>query len=139
MCKKVKNVKNLSDLSAEIGADHAEDPKLTLSVLRRKYKGKRILTSKLPEFECTYDQVRMALEWEFSYFADWSGEQYEYDAVVLLNEDLTIKQIGALHCRRYTGSDATTDGYCGKRVDDYDYWLFDCRLEKILAKQTNCS
>ena len=126
-------MKSLSDLLAEIEADHPEEPKLTLSVLRKKYKGKRVDLSKLPEYECSHDKNRMVLDWEFSYFADWSGEQYEYAAVVMLDADLAIKQISALHCRRYTGSDATTDGYRGKRVDDYDYWLFDCRLEKILA------
>ncbi len=127
-------MKNLSDLLAEIEADRAAEPKLTISVLRKKYKGMHINLSMLPEYECTFDQSKMALDWEFSYFADWSGEQYEYDAVVLLNEDLTIKQIGALHCRRYTGSDATRDGYRAKRVDDYDYWLYDCRLQKILTE-----
>lgn len=128
-------MKSPSDLLKEIEADRTDDPKLTLSVLRKKYKGKFINLSILPEYECSYDQSRMILDWEFSYFADWSGEQYEYDAIVSLNEDLSIKQIGALHCRRYTGSDATSDGYRGKRVDDYDYWLFDCRLEKLLADQ----
>ena len=119
----------------EIEPDHVEESKLTLSVLRKKYKGKRVELSKLPEYECAYVLDSMTLEWEFSYLVDWSGEEYEYDAVVNLNEDLTIKQIGALHCRRYTGSDATAEGYRGKRVDDYDYWLFDCRLEKIIANQ----
>ena len=122
----------LSDLLKEIEAEHTEEPKLNLSLLRKKYTGKHINLSKLPEYECSYDQNRMTLDWEFSYFADWSGEQYEYDAIVSLNKDLSIKQISALHCRRYTGSDATLEGYRGKRVDDYDYWLFDCRLEKVL-------
>jgi len=111
-----------------------DEPKLTLSILRKKYKGKKIDITKLPKYECSFMENSLVLDWEFSYFEDWSGEEYEYDAIVSLNADMTIKQVGALHCRRYTGSDATTVGYRGKRVDEYDYWRFDCRLEKIIIE-----
>ena len=117
----------------EILKEIDEEPKLTLPLLRKKYKVKKVDLSKLPEYECSFAEETLQLEWEFTYLASWSGDEFEYDAIVTLNEDLTIKQIGALHCRRYTGSDATSEGYRGKRADDFDYWLFDCRLEKIIV------
>lgn len=118
----------------EILKEIDDEPKLTLPILRKKYKGKKIDVTKLPKYECSFMKDSLELDWEFSYLADWSGEEYEYDAIISLNDDMTIKQVGALHCRRYTGSDATADGYRGKRVDDFDYWLFDCRLEKIVIE-----
>ena len=101
----------------EILKEIDEEPKLTLPLLRKKYKGKKVDLSKLPEYECSFSKDTLQMDWEFTYLAKWSGDEFEYDATVTLNEDLTIKQIGALHCRRYTGSDATLEGYRGKPAD----------------------
>lgn len=123
----------IEKLLQEIEVAEKDEPKLTLAVIRKKYKSKKIDLSKLPEFECSFTEKAMELDWEFTYLRDWSGEETAYDVTIQLNPDMTIKQISALHCRRYTGSDATADGYRNKRAEDFDYWLLDCRLEKILT------
>ena len=125
----------IGKLLKEIEEAEKDESKLTLAVIRKKYKGKKIDLSKLPEFECSFMEKTMELDWEFTYLRDWSGEETAYDVTIQLNLDMTIKQISALHCRRYTGSDATADGYRNKRAEDFDYWLLDCRLEKILTDQ----
>ena len=77
----------------------------------------------------------MELDWEFAYLRDWSGEETAYDVTIQLNPDMTIKQISALHCRRYTGSDATADGYRNKRAEDFDYWLLEKRIISVLKER----
>ena len=122
-------MRDLNEILKEID----DEPKLTLPILRKKYKGKKIDLSKLPESECAFMKKTFELDWEFTYLYSWSGEEVAYDVTIQLNPDFTIRQIGALHCRRYTGSDATVDGYRNKRAEDFDYWLLDCRLEKIVT------
>ena len=124
-------MRDLKDILKEID----EEPKLTLSVLRKKYKGKKIDLEKLPEFECSFMEKTLELDWEFTYLYKWSGEEIAYDVTIQLNQDMTIKQIGALHCRRYTGSDATADGYRNKRAEDFDYWLLEKRIISVLKER----
>ena len=114
-------MRDLFDLLAEIEEDNADEPKLTLPILRKKYKGKTVSLDKLPEGECSFLAKSLELDWEFTRFLDWCGEEIVYNVTVYLNSNMTIKQIGTLQCRKYTGSDATSDGYKNKRADDFDY------------------
>ena len=125
----------IGELLKEIEEAEKDEPKLTLAVIRKKYKGKKIDLSKLPEFECSFMEKTMELDWEFTYLRDWSGEETAYDVTIQLNLDMTIKQISALHCRRYTGSDATADGYRNKRAEDFDYWLLEKRIISVLKER----
>ena len=125
----------IGKLLKEIEEADKDEPKLTLAVIRKKYKGKKIELSKLPKFECSFTEKTMELDWEFTYLRDWSGEETAYDVTIQLNPDMTIKQISALHCRRYTGSDATADGYRNKRAEDFDYWLLEKRIISVLKER----
>ena len=125
----------IGKLLKEIEEAEKDEPKLTLAVIRKKYKGKKIDLSKLPKFECSFTEKTMELDWEFAYLRDWSGEETAYDVTIQLNPDMTIKQISVLHCRRYTGSDATADGYRNKRAEDFDYWLLEKRIISVLKER----
>jgi hypothetical protein len=125
----------IGKLLKEIEEAEKDEPKLTLAVIRKKYKGKKIDLSKLPKFECSFTEKTMELDWEFTDLRDWSGEETAYNVTIQLNPDMTIKQISALHCRRYTGSDATADGYRNKRAEDFDYWLLEKRIISVLKER----
>lgn len=128
-------MRDLFELLAEIEAEDETERKLTLPILRKKYKGKKVDINKLPDGECFFMEATMELDWEFSYFRDWSGEDTMYNVTIQLNQDMSIKKIGAMQCRRYTGSDATSDGYKNKRAEDFDYWLLEERIKKILKDE----
>ena len=74
----------IGKLLKEIEEAEKDEPKLTLAVIRKKYKGKKIDLSKLPEFECSFMEKTMELDWEFTYLRDWSGATYSKNSPLLL-------------------------------------------------------
>lgn len=111
-----------------------DEVELTLSLLRKKYKGEKIDLNKLSACDYWFSKESLELEIEFSHLCKWSGEELAYDVTINLNSDFTIKRIGALHCRRYTGADATSAGYRGKRADEIDYMRLENKLLAVIQK-----
>lgn len=112
------------------------EPELTLPLLRKKYIGKTVDLEKIPEYECFYDEKVQELQWEYTYFNKWTGDEFSYEVIVKLSPDNKIRKIGALHCLRYTGADATSAGYRGKRADEFDYCLLDHRLDRLIIEES---
>ena len=109
-----------------------ENVEITLSYIRKKYKGKKVIIDNLPDYGCWYMPANLEIEFEYSYLCDWNGEETAYNVIINLNPNLTIKQIGALHCRRYTGADATSSGYRSKRAEEDDYIQLDKKIATIV-------
>ena len=61
-------MRDLFELLAEIEAEDEKEQKLTLPILRKKYKGKNVDINKLPDGECFFMEATTELDWEFSYF-----------------------------------------------------------------------
>lgn len=106
---------------------------LTLSVIRKKYKGKKVDLSKL-DSRCFYNQENNSIQWEYRYVYESSGNENTYDAYIELNEDLTIKFIDRLYCRRLLGDDARSVSYRNCKPDEYDYAHMDRWLAKIVQQ-----
>lgn len=104
-----------------------------LKSLRKKYLKRTIHTNQLSaDIETFFDKNTNELELEFSHLVKWSGDEYTYTITMTLDDNSVIIKISPLKCERLCFDDASSSGYKGKRVDEYDYYRLDCVLSKAV-------
>ena len=120
---------------------------LTLSIMRKYYKGKKIVPDRFNEslaqlfhrrdkpynIECFFNASLCELELSYSYMDSWSGDVINYYATIVLNEDQTIKTMSALHGMKLCYSDARSDEYKNIRAGSSDYIILDTLLDFVCS------